>query len=161
MANTDIRLQNPAKAVSSRIFAGIGVKIQWHDLSNCPTDGILITFSTETPAGLMPGALAYALPYEGTHIVVFFDRLKNKRGNVSCLLGHVIAHESAHILEGIERHSESGVMKAQWTGMDYQQMTWEPLRFADEDVTLIQHGLAVREASFAAVAVTGRAAIAR
>src|SRR5580693_1450199 len=82
MASTDIRVENRAKAVSSGIFTGIGVKIQWHDLSNCPTDGILITFSNETPASLMPGALAYARPYEGTHIVVFYDRLKNNRGAV-------------------------------------------------------------------------------
>jgi hypothetical protein len=157
----DIRLESRAKTVSSGIFAAIGVKIQWHDLGNCPTEGILITFSNQTPASLMPGALAYARPYEGTHIVVFYDRLKNKPGNVGCLLGHVIAHEITHILQGVPRHSESGIMKALWTGADYQRMTWEPLQFADEDVILIHHGLKVREASFAAVAVAGRAPVAR
>jgi hypothetical protein len=140
----DIRLENRAKAVSSRIFAGIGVKIQWHVLSKCPTEGILVTFSNETPASLLPGALAYALPYEGTHIVVFYDRVKKKPGNGSCLLGHVIAHEVTHILQGVARHSESGVMKANWTAADYLQMTWEPLQFARQDVSLIQHGLTVR-----------------
>jgi hypothetical protein len=156
----DIRLENRAKTISSGIFAGIGVKIQWHDLRNCPRERIVITFSTETPASLMPGALAYALPYEGTHIVVLYDRLRKKPGNVSILLGHVIAHEVAHILQGLVRHSESGVMKAQWTGADYQQMTWEPLRFTDHDVLLIHRGLRAREASLAAV-VAGPVAVAR
>jgi hypothetical protein len=32
----DIRLEKRAKAVSFGIFAGIGVKIQWHGLSKCP-----------------------------------------------------------------------------------------------------------------------------
>jgi len=140
----DIRLENRAKAVSSAIFAGIGVNIQWRHLSHCSTQGILITFSNDTPASLMPGALAYALPYEGTHIVVFYDRVKNKPGNVSILLGHVIAHEVTHILQGVARHSESGVMKANWTGADYQQMIREPLQFARQDVSLIQHGLRVQ-----------------
>jgi len=140
----DIRLERRAKAVSSGIFAGIGVKIQWRGLSNCPTEGILITFSNETPASLMPGALAYALPHEGKHIVVFFDRVTKKPGYASILLGHVIAHEVTHILQGMVRHSESGVMKANWTGADYQQMSREPLQFTDHDVLLIQHGLRVK-----------------
>jgi len=37
-------------------------------------------------------------------------------------------------------------MKAQWTGADYQQMNWKPLRFTDEDVMLIHSGLKVRVA---------------
>jgi hypothetical protein len=143
----DIRLEKRTKAVSSGIFAGIGAKIQWHNLSKCPTEGILITFSNETPASLMPGALAYALPYEGTHIVVFFDRVMEKPGNVSILLGHVITHEVTHILQGVARHSESGVMKANWTGADYQQMIREPLQFTAEDVLLIHRGLKARDAS--------------
>jgi len=142
----DMLLENQAKIVSSAIFAGIGVKILWHGPSNCPTEAIFITFSHDAPASLLPGALAYAMPYEGTHIVVFYDRVKNRPGSVSCLLGHVIAHEVAHILQGLVRHSESGIMKAQWTGPDYQQMNGKPLRFTDEDVTLIHRGLKARVA---------------
>ena len=140
----NLGLENQAKVVTSGIFAGIGVNIQWRHLSHCSTQGILITFSNETPASLMPGALAYALPYEGTHIVVFYDRVTKKPGNVSILLGHVIAHEVTHLLQGVARHSESGVMKANWTGADYQQMIREPLQFAHQDVSLIHHGLSVR-----------------
>ena len=144
MANTDIRLENRAKAVASDIFAGIGVKILWHSPRNCPAEAIFITSSNDAPASLFPAALAYALPYEGTHIVVFYDRVKSKPGSTSCLLGHVIAHEVTHILQGVARHSESGVMKAQWTGADYLHMTWEPLQFTDDDVMLIHSGLKVR-----------------
>jgi hypothetical protein len=146
MANMDIRLEKRTKAVASDIFAGIGVKILWHSLRNCPAETILISLSNDTPASLFPGALAYALPYEGTHVVVFYDRVesKSKPGSTSCLLGHVIAHEVTHILQGVARHSESGLMKAQWTGADYLQMTWEPLQFTDDDVMLIHNGLKAR-----------------
>src|SRR5215470_4729282 len=140
-------LENQAKVVTSDIFAGISVKILWQGPRQCSAEAILITFADDEPADLFPGALAYALPYEGTHIVVFYDRVKNRPGSVSCLLGHVIAHEVAHILQGLVRHSEGGIMKAQWTGADYQQMKWKPLQFTDGDVMLIYSGLKLREAS--------------
>jgi hypothetical protein len=162
MGTTDnLSLENQAKAVASDIFAGIGVEILWQSPRQCPAEAILITLSNDEPASLLPGSLAYAMPFEGTHIVVFYDRVKNRPGSVSCLLGHVIAHEVAHILQGLKRHSESGIMKAQWIGADYQEMTWKPLQFTDEDVMLIHHGLRVREASFASVAAAGRARVVR
>jgi hypothetical protein len=56
--------------------------------------------------------------YEGTHIVVFYDRVKNKPGSVSSVLGHVIAHEVAHILQGLmrlrDRHHEGAT---DWRGL--------------------------------------------
>ena len=59
--------------------------------------------------------LAYALPYEGTHIVILFDRVRKMQPNyVPAVLAHVLVHEVTHILQGIQRHSESGVMKAHW-----------------------------------------------
>jgi hypothetical protein len=157
----NVALENWAKVVASSIFAGIGVKIAWHSPSNCPREGILITLSNNTPVGLHPGALAYAQPYDGTHVVVFYDRVKNQPGIlplvkgpfVASLLGHVIVHEVSHILQGLVRHSESGVMKSQLTGVDYAEMCGKPLQFTDEDVMLIQLGFKAREARLAAAAV--------
>src|SRR5262249_46394347 len=91
---------------------------------------------------------AYAMPFEGTHIVVFFDRVKNRPVSVvPTVLGHVIAHEVAHILQGLMRHSESGVMKAQWDGADYLQMHWKPIQFTDDELMLIYSGPKLREGS--------------
>ena len=154
----DIELEHQAKAVSSGIFSEIGVKLQWRGRNNCPQEGIFITLSNNTPVSLLPDAMAYALL---THVVVFYDRVKNKPGSVACVLGHVVAHEIGHILQGVEHHSESGVMKAHWTGVDCREMTWRPLHFTPEDVLLINRGLEVREASRRADTVAGRAAVAR
>jgi hypothetical protein len=139
-------LENQAKVVASGIFAEIGVKIVWQSPRQCSAEAILITISDDAPPSLLPGALAYAKPFEGTHIVVFYNRVKNRPGSASSLLGHVIAHEVAHILQGLIRHSESGIMKEQWDGADYKQMTWKPLEFTDEDTMLIYNGLNLREA---------------
>lgn len=155
---TDIFTALRAQTVASKIFAGIGVKIEWHRQNACPADALPVSISNSTPAGLLPGALAYALPYEGTHIVVFYDRVQKtvEPGTAPYLLGHVLAHEITHILQGVNRHSASGVMKAHWEGDDFLKMKWRPLSFTEEDVTLIHLSLdarASRRAGSALVAV--------
>ena len=37
---------------------------------------IVISLATRTPEGRRPDELAYALPYEGRHIVIFYDRVR-------------------------------------------------------------------------------------
>jgi hypothetical protein len=56
------------------MFAGIGVAIEWRHSYSCPAGALRISYSTSTPANLMPHALGYAVPYEGTRIVIFYDR---------------------------------------------------------------------------------------
>src|ERR1700761_7196707 len=69
---TDIRVTSIAQLTASRLFAQIGVKLLWYPARHCPANGaILVSVSTHTPPTQMPGAMAYSLPYEGTHIVVF------------------------------------------------------------------------------------------
>ena len=94
----------------------------------------------------MPGAFALARVYEGVHITVFWDRVQRRTNSLTAgvVLGHVLVHEITHILQGIDRHSETGVMKAGWTGKDFFQMTWKPLPFTPDDIYLIQRGLATR-----------------
>jgi len=62
------------------------------------------------------------------------------------LLGHVLAHEIGHILQGTDRHSETGLMKARWDSREIMAMDWKPLSFTADDVVLIRIGMATREA---------------
>ncbi|HZQ55367.1 MAG TPA: hypothetical protein VFB14_24430 [Bryobacteraceae bacterium] len=132
-----------ARTIASEIFAKIGVTVVWNDPHDCPATAIFISISQKTPATLKPGALAYALPYEGVHIRVFYDRIAQSSplDNVPVVLGYVLVHEMTHILEGISRHSESGVMKAHWDKTDFFAMRRNSLRFAEEDIRLIFVGL--------------------
>jgi hypothetical protein len=142
-----------AEALASRIFASIGVTIEWRtDLQQCPAEGIRINLSFRTPEELKPGALAYAKPYEGAHVLVLYDRIAQNpcQRQIPYVLGHVLAHEITHMLQGISRHSASGVMKANWTRNDFAGMVVQPLRFEDKDVELIYEGLARRAASLKA-----------
>jgi hypothetical protein len=74
-------------------------------------------------------------------------------------LAHVLAHEITHILQGVSRHSESGVMKATWDQRDFEKMAWKPLTFTERDVMLIHFGLearAARKARISLAANSGR-----
>jgi hypothetical protein len=136
-----------AQAQASQVFAAISVKLDWRCSKSSPQGTIVISLATRTPENRKPDELAYALPYEGTHIVIFYECVRTIMPNqVPILLAHVLVHEVTHILQGIPRHSESGVMKAQWDSSDFSQMTWKPLPFTNEDIDLIQRGLDAREA---------------
>ena len=136
-----------AQATASRIYAAIGVNLTWR--SNGKGE-ISMQFDTGVAATDHPGAMAYAAPYAqgGTRIHVLIDRLQDPRSpRLSGLyLGHVMAHELGHVLEGISRHSDSGVMKARWDATDFEQMAFRPLSFSDADVELIRSGVARRMA---------------
>jgi hypothetical protein len=132
-----------------QMFAAIEVPVEWlqnGDSCERTTGVIVITLSYKSSPADHPDAWAYALPYEGTHIVVFWDRVQQKvpAGRAPILLAHVLVHEITHILEGVSRHSESGVMKAVWDEEDMFQMIKKPLSFTAVDVQLIRHGLMTR-----------------
>jgi hypothetical protein len=142
-----------AEGVTSRMFAAIGVEIRWKLLSpSCPKDAIVVTHSYHTPAKLLPGALAYALPYQGTTIRLFMDRIQKERGcrDDAYVLAHVMAHEITHILQGMSRHSTAGVMKPHWGATDYSEMLFRTLSFTPLDVDLIHAGMKHRSARLSA-----------
>ena len=58
------------------------------------------------------------------------------------LLAHVLAHEISHILQGTNRHADSGVMKTGWSNVDYEAMARAPLAFTPFDIEEMQDGLA-------------------
>lgn len=157
-ASGDLSMENAAKRVVSGIFGGLNVKIDWRGPAKCPDEAIYVSFSNETPINEHRGALAYTRPYEGTHIVVFLDRVRYTAfpDGVARLLGYVLAHEVTHILEGAVRHSETGIMKAQWGADEHFKMKQGNLGFAAEDVTLIYNGLDWRESRLATGSASNR-----
>ena len=138
-----------AKFISSRIFAGAGVALDWRSpgSSVCrANDGraIVIDFNGDSLPDSHPGAMGYTQPYEGIHVVVLIDRVERSAqdpNTVASILAHVIVHEMTHLIEGVSRHSATGIMKAHWGVEDLTTMAIEPLPFAPEDLSLIQIGL--------------------
>jgi hypothetical protein len=151
-----------AVAKAALILLSAGVKLDWHsDLGFChkQRDSIVVSFSESTPKAFHPGALAYAFPYEGVHIQVFYERIAGAEPELApSLLAYVIVHEITHILQGVDRHSKSGIMKAVWTSSDYTLMKCGHLRFTALDVEMIHDGIAARAARNAGVAVVAAVA---
>jgi hypothetical protein len=140
-----------AEDIASGMFAKAGVHIQWRTdrpKLDQPKLPIVLDITSRTPGTLKPGALAYAQVYEGVHIKVFWDRVHASAncnpGLAHKLLAHVMVHEITHVLQRINRHSEDGVMKAQWTHSDILQMGLKPLPFEGDDIRWIDDGLAAR-----------------
>ena len=155
--------QFSAQKLAEQMFATAGVRIVWRVGS--PSDAklaeerpIVVRFATNTPVADHPGALAFAVPYEGVHIKIFYDRVRmgNPRAT-QAVLAHVLVHEMTHILQGVARHSEIGIMKARWTAQDYTDMAWKPLSFTSSDIDLIQGGLAKRMPSGVVLEATTQA----
>lgn len=153
---TSLDVLASAQALASRMFATAGVALEWHLAGHAACQGpqpvrtIVLDFVRGAPASQNPEAMAYAKPYEAIHAVVLVDRLERVAdgpGQMYKFLAHMMTHEITHLLQGILRHSQTGVMKARWDANDLMQMAYTPLPFTAEDTDLIQRGLRRRAAS--------------
>jgi hypothetical protein len=143
-----------AKALASRIFSEAGFGTEWRGPTGCRESGsIRIRIEDDAPAHVRLQVMAHALPYgdAGTAIDIFYNRVvANNHDAPGQLLGHVMAHEIAHVVQGVVRHSETGLMKPHWGSKDYYAMHARPLAFAEEDVELLRMGLETRAAKILA-----------
>jgi hypothetical protein len=133
-----------AEALASKMFSAIGVRLDWHHSGHgckLPIEGTIhISMTTGEHPDKFSGALAIAWLGDAAHrIEVFYDRVTEttEPSLVPSLLAHVLVHEITHIIEGLNRHSESGVMKAHWDERDYHAMGYESLHFAPADIALL------------------------
>uniref|UniRef100_Q01P43 Uncharacterized protein n=1 Tax=Solibacter usitatus (strain Ellin6076) TaxID=234267 RepID=Q01P43_SOLUE len=137
-----------AKTVTAGIFAGIGVELSWSkaamDTRSC-IPRIVARLEVTSDPGERPDSLAYASVgvRADRQIHIFIDRVAAMvpESALGILLGHVLAHEITHVLEGVPRHSERGVMKARWEHSDLQYLVNHPLHFDPIDAALIRAAL--------------------
>jgi hypothetical protein len=144
-APLDYRVIAPAKDLASRMFAAIGVEIDWRTGYLPPglAQAIEIEIASRAPTSLRSRTMGSATPYEGVHVQIFWDRI-NRPPSPYKVLAHVMVHEIAHMLEGVARHSAEGVMKGAWNDEDFGDMGPKPLPFAPQDVVIIHAGLNAR-----------------
>ncbi len=139
-----------AKTVAAEVFGGIGVGLGWSakgipDNRRCV---IRIKALLEISSSFHehPDSLAYATVgvRADREVHIFIDRVAAMvpESSFGILLGHVLAHEITHVLEGVPRHSERGLMKARWGRSDLQRLVDHPLRFDLVDQALIHAALA-------------------
>jgi hypothetical protein len=134
-----------AESIAARILAGAGVHVDWRSGTHrAPTqvETIEIQLDDSPPTkDASSEALGYALLQrtESVRIHIFLDRIHAlDRRRTGLALGHVLAHEIGHVLEGVSRHSETGALKANFDAADMRAIFKAPLQFAPVDVALIQ-----------------------
>ena len=141
----------PAKDRAAKMLATAGVPVEWRSGRPSPDQlrregAISIHVISRSPETVSPGALAFALPFERTQITLMYDRLVTMAEPVlrPALLAHVMVHEIAHILEGVDSHADRGIMRAHWTKWDLACMMLKPLPFTDHDIEMMQDGFTGR-----------------
>jgi hypothetical protein len=149
-----------AEATATRMFAGIGVRVQWANRRpgrrSVPASGgcapkrpeeIVVRMASGRAASDSRDAFADALPYasDGVRVTVFYAELRQalcaRPRLESAVLAHVLVHEITHVLQGMARHSSTGVMRAHWNSTEYSDLEKRPMEFAGDDAELIQLGL--------------------
>lgn len=149
-----------SQAIATAIFAKIGIQLTWRFDGRRPASKMVrscggeshatdlaVEINSQAPASLSHTALALSIPLSDSlgHIAIFYDRvvpvLREHPSRQAAILGYVLAHEIAHVLQGVARHSETGIMRACWTENDFSQMGSGVLSFTAEDVELIQRRL--------------------
>jgi hypothetical protein len=143
------------------MYARIGVRIEWRtgSAASGAAPGSLATiqvrYAGDHEEHLPLDSLAFAEPFgDGTTtITVMYKRVQfvaGRSGREQSILAHVLAHEIGHVLQRTDRHVGTGVMKAHWTGQDFDAMERKPLEFTRDDIDLIVWGLTARKAQTAA-----------
>ncbi len=147
----------PVKTLVSDTFAKVGVNITWHaglppedHQSDTSQTVFSIRWAERAPATAAADALAAARPFcsQGASITPYEDRLrqflKRYRDTQNVVFAYVVAQELGHVMQGLERHSDAGILKAQWSYKDFYQMGSRSLAFTADDVQLIHNGLDAR-----------------
>jgi hypothetical protein len=145
-----------SERVAAAIFAAAGIETAW---VNCPRSQVEYAARPACQTNARPTDIdlkiltrpmaeklqvrnepaGFALPCSdsqpGCEVTVFYylvDELRTYGYRTDSILGHVIAHEVAHVLIG-GAHSEHGIMRGQWSRWELQRMSWGLLLcFSDE-----------------------------
>ncbi len=134
--------------IAGQVFEKIGVHIQWRH-GNPSSDqiekqqAVVVTIRSACPH---PAVAGFAFPYQGTIAICYANMqwAERNRGFAARYFGTVLAHEITHVLARSDRHSQTGLMKAQWTRQDYDLMMAGLMRLESIDIELIRRGLADR-----------------
>ena len=145
-----------ARMVVTEAYAEIGVQVVWRSAASAPPvcsqdplhRKIVVSLVDGVPPGLDGETAGFAKPYaqKGACVTLVMDqvRLTAERNPLSAgfLLGNVLAHEMGHVLEGVARHSETGMMKDRWSREEVMGMTFDRLHFSEFDRRLILQSFA-------------------
>lgn len=131
-----------AEEDAAAVFRRAGIEAEW---KNCPSEDIsaqvgkpcgqvayptkLVLRIEKHPRGLVPEAFGVAYlsqDGQGAYCDVFVEPMEELQKtfpvSLDSILGHVAAHEIAHLLLGAHSHSPNGLMRAQWNSHTIEEL---------------------------------------
>ncbi len=169
-----------AEKIATSVFADAGMNVEW---INCPLQTPTLSDGAACRKAIFPNNLqmrivarpislsdsAFGVSYMsadgvGCYTNVFFERVEQLqrtfKQSSAVVLGHVMAHEIAHLLLGTNSHSAFGIMRAHWYRQDLDSASRGGLLFTGtESKRMREKVLAASQANsemMAAAAMTMR-----
>jgi hypothetical protein len=155
-----------ALKIANSVLQGVGLQAIWQDCtvgnpnrdsSGCDKQTTRIDLVLYLVAQLEAHApnvdkraLGYSLiPRNGerpTLAYVSYTRVRTVWSMFSAeeLLGLAVAHEIGHLLLGMNKHSNSGLMRAPWRNKDLDSGDWEQFMFSSEQARRLRAAILVR-----------------
>jgi hypothetical protein len=155
-----------AEAEASRIFSQAGLDVNWmlcSPLSDTPEKAtacseaafprhlhVRILARSRNLTSSTLGASYLSGEGIGCYADVFFGPIAvhaRTRRETGAILGHVIAHEIAHLLLGTSSHSESGIMRARWQTGELMSVLNGQMLFTEEQSQVMRQRLSMARQS--------------
>lgn len=144
-----------AEVKVNKIYGDIGIRVLWRTSYPTPNgcfkrarySRIVVDQRTDAPPDLRPNAMAFTTlgSTKGACVTLLPDRfvtgLQSNPFGTTSLISNVLAHEIGHVLQGSARHSQTGIMQANWSDREIMRMSTKQLQFTRLDIELIRKGL--------------------
>jgi hypothetical protein len=141
-----------AQTTASRIYEAAGIHVLWIDsattggISASRSDLTVIVSAAPSAPGLTSSkhVLGFALQARnrGRLAYAFFGRIqgfaRDTRADAGKMLGHVIAHETGHLLLGREAHALVGLMRGRWHEAQAELVSAGILTFTNDEAAAIR-----------------------
>jgi len=139
-----------ARTIAGSILRKAGIQLRWRLGLPKRGDGtglklIVAEIVPDAPPDVPPFVRARSFLSSGgaSRMIIYRRRVMNDSCPETCgfesgaMMGHVLAHEITHVLQGFAHHAADGLMRARWTADDVYRMQTRTLSLASEDVELI------------------------
>jgi hypothetical protein len=139
-ADVPVAILKKSQNEVARIFADAGLGVEWTETA--PSITVRIVTSALAYAGRSSSVMGVALHGpNGATAQIFLkqvqDFARTYDGDVSTLLGYVIAHEIGHLLLPRMPHSPTGLMKGDWGRALVREAAAGSLTFTDAQIKRI------------------------
>jgi hypothetical protein len=162
-ANVPASVMAFAEVTAARIFRQAGLVVKWVVCSPAPdpTPESICCRKAQFPSHLQVRIMSqprnappstFGVSYlagdgTGCYSDIFFTRILNLHSSsgqdIGAILGHVMAHEIAHLLLGMNSHSSFGIMRAQWQKEELLKASMGELLFTDDESQVMRQRVSV------------------